>query len=204
MRLKVKVISRVWVFETWLFETMENTLGKILQVRILELVGSLSLLQGIFPTQGLNSGFLHCGQILYQLSHQGSPRIPKWIAYPFSGGSSQPRNWTRVSYIAGGFFTSWAIREAHNELESKSIILKPMWRQGSNQRRKKNPHASGKRHTELSSQKSGFALVGPGLSYDSSSLLGMVFKEAHSSSQPAFWAPFPSACQSYSIQSSLY
>ena len=36
-------------------------------------VGSLSVFQGIFPTQGLNPGFLHCGQILYQLSHKGSP-----------------------------------------------------------------------------------------------------------------------------------
>ena len=36
-------------------------------------VHSLSLLQGIFPTQGLNSGFLHCRRILYQLSHKGSP-----------------------------------------------------------------------------------------------------------------------------------
>ena len=35
-------------------------------------VGSLSLLQGIFPTQGSNSGLLHCRQILYQLSHKGS------------------------------------------------------------------------------------------------------------------------------------
>ena len=35
-------------------------------------VGSRSLLQGIFPTQGLNPGLLHCGRILYQLSHQGS------------------------------------------------------------------------------------------------------------------------------------
>ena len=33
-----------------------------------------SLFQGIFPTQGSNPGFLHCRQILYQLSHQGSPR----------------------------------------------------------------------------------------------------------------------------------
>ena len=33
-------------------------------------VGSLSLLQGIFPTQGLNPGLLHCRQILYQLSHK--------------------------------------------------------------------------------------------------------------------------------------
>ena len=36
-------------------------------------VGSLSLLQGIFPTQGLNPGLLHCRWILYQLSHRGSP-----------------------------------------------------------------------------------------------------------------------------------
>ena len=36
-------------------------------------VGSLSLLQGIFPTQGSNPGLLHCRQIFYQLSHKGSP-----------------------------------------------------------------------------------------------------------------------------------
>ena len=35
-------------------------------------------------------------------------RILEWVANPFSRGSSQPRNWTRVSCIAGGFFTSWA------------------------------------------------------------------------------------------------
>ena len=37
-------------------------------------VGSLSLLQGIFPTQGLNPGLTCCRRILYQLRHQGSPR----------------------------------------------------------------------------------------------------------------------------------
>ena len=36
-------------------------------------VGSLFLLQGIFPTQGLNPGLLHCRRILYQLSHKGDP-----------------------------------------------------------------------------------------------------------------------------------
>ena len=39
-------------------------------------------------------------------------RILEWVAFPFSKGSSQPRDWTPVSYIAGGFFTNWAIREA--------------------------------------------------------------------------------------------
>ena len=47
-------------------------------------VGSLSLLQGIFPTQGSNQGLLHCGWILYQLSHKGSPRILEWVVYPFT------------------------------------------------------------------------------------------------------------------------
>ena len=39
-------------------------------------------------------------------------RILEWVAFPFSRGSSQPRDWTHVSYIEGGFFTSWATREA--------------------------------------------------------------------------------------------
>ena len=38
-------------------------------------VGSLSLLQGIFPTQGLNLGLPHCRRILYQLSHKESKKI---------------------------------------------------------------------------------------------------------------------------------
>ena len=36
--------------------------------------GSLSLLQEIFPTQGLNPGLPHCRRILYRLSHQGKPQ----------------------------------------------------------------------------------------------------------------------------------
>ena len=42
-------------------------------------VGSLSLLQGVFPTQESNQGLLHCKEILYQLSHQGSPSISVYI-----------------------------------------------------------------------------------------------------------------------------
>ena len=75
-------------------------------------VGSLSLLQGIFPTQGSNPGPPHCRRILYQLSHKGSPRIQEWIAYPFCSRSAWPRNWTGVSCIACRFLTNWAIREA--------------------------------------------------------------------------------------------
>ena len=58
-----------------------------------------------FPTQGENPGLPHYRRILYQLSHQGSPRTLEWVAYPLSSGSSQPKNQTGVFCIAGGFFT---------------------------------------------------------------------------------------------------
>jgi len=61
-------------------------------------VGSLSLLQGIFPTQGSNPGLLHCKQILYQLIYRGSTRILECVAYPFSSGSSQLRDWTEIKF----------------------------------------------------------------------------------------------------------
>ena len=74
-------------------------------------VGSLSLLQGIFSTQGLNLRLPHCSWILYQLSRKRSPRVLEWVTYPFSSRSSQPRNQTGVSCILSRFFTNWAIRE---------------------------------------------------------------------------------------------
>ena len=86
-------------------------------------VGSLSLFQGIFPTQGSNPGLPHCRWILYQMSHKGSPRILEWIAYAFSSRSSWPRNRTRVSGLASRFFTYWAVREAlKSECESHSVV----------------------------------------------------------------------------------
>ena len=77
-------------------------------------VGSLSLLQGIFPTQGSNPGLPYCRWSLYQLSHKGSPRILEWVTYPFSRGSSWPRNRTGVFCIGGGFFTNWATGKANS------------------------------------------------------------------------------------------
>ena len=49
-------------------------------------------------------------------------RILEWVAMTFSRGSSQPRDWTRVSCIAGRFFTIWATREAHAEVGVFLII----------------------------------------------------------------------------------
>ena len=123
----------------------------ILQARILEWVAMPSSKGSIFPTQGSNLGLLHCTQILYHLSQQGSPlvfphitclfrvvlvsevkvtqscptlcdpvncsppgcsvqgilqaRILEWVAMPSSRGSSQPRDRSWVSGIAGRRFT---------------------------------------------------------------------------------------------------
>ena len=66
---------------------------------------------GDCPNPGIEPRSLHCRQILYQLSHQRSPRILECVAYPFSRGTSRPRNWTGVSCIAGGVFTNWTTRE---------------------------------------------------------------------------------------------
>ena len=79
------------------------SLDWILQARILEWVAFPFSRGSSQPTQGSNSGLLHCRLILYQLSHKGSPIILEWVACPFSSGSSQPR----VSCIAGRFFTNW-------------------------------------------------------------------------------------------------
>ena len=69
-------------------------------------VGCHALLQGIIPTQGSNPALSHWRQILYCPSHQRSPRILAWVAYPFSRGTSQPRNRTGVSCIADRVFIS--------------------------------------------------------------------------------------------------
>ena len=57
---------------------------------------------------------------LWTVAHQAplsmgilQARILEWVAMPSSRGSSQPRDWTQVSHIAGRFFTSWATGEAH-------------------------------------------------------------------------------------------
>ena len=57
-------------------------------------VGSLSLFQGIFPTQESNRGLLHCRRILYQLNYQGSPIQPliSLKIWRGQGGAAEPLN----------------------------------------------------------------------------------------------------------------
>ena len=58
-----------------------------------------------------------CDPIDYTVHGILQARILEWVAIPFARASSQPRNWTQVSCIADGFFTSWATREALRRLQ---------------------------------------------------------------------------------------
>ena len=49
-----------------------------------------------------------CDPVDYIVHGIFQARILEWVAFPFSRGPSEPRDWTQVSHIAGGFFTSWA------------------------------------------------------------------------------------------------
>ena len=112
-------------------------------------VGSLLLLQEIFPTQGLNPGLPHCRQILYLrrfftrfftwlFSWATREAQEYWCGQPSE--SSQPRNRTGVSCIASGFSTNCAIREGlprphshhthtwlHFRIQKESVIYTNSW-----------------------------------------------------------------------------
>ena len=84
-------LSHVWLFATpWNVAHQAPLSLGILQAKNTR-VGSLSLLQGILPTQELNQGFLHCKQILYQLSFQESPCCQAIVFYFPSAFSHSPK-----------------------------------------------------------------------------------------------------------------
>ena len=91
-----------------------------------ESLKSLALARGFFTTSATWEALLLtwsevnltqlcptlCNPMGYAVYGILQARILEWVAFPFSRGSSQPRDQTQVSCIAGGFFTSWATREA--------------------------------------------------------------------------------------------
>ena len=82
-------------------------------------VGSRSLLQGIFPTQGSNPGLPHCRRILYQLSHQGTP-APSYLLYSqlCLGVHFQNSNWH-------SWYQKWAEKAEGKKwgLETRSLTV---------------------------------------------------------------------------------
>ena len=70
-------------------------------------VGCHALLQGIFPTPGSNPGFLHCRQVLYHLSHQGSPVTFKGLTNVNTGGFLDGTSGKKKTYLANAGNAGW-------------------------------------------------------------------------------------------------
>ena len=95
-----------------LWDPMDYTVHGLLQARILEWVAfSFSRVSSLPRSPSLQEDSLPAE------TQGGSPIILEWVAYPFASGSSWPRVRTGVSWIAGGIFTNWAIREVHGHKE---------------------------------------------------------------------------------------
>ena len=92
-------------------------------------VGSLSLLQGIFPTQGSNPGLSHCRQILYQLSHKGSPESEeelKSLLMKVKGESENAGlklNIQKMKIMASSSVTLWKIAGETMKIVTDFIFL---------------------------------------------------------------------------------
>ena len=78
----------------------------------------LLLLPSIFPSISL----FKCVSSSHQVA-----KILEWVAFPFSRGSSQPRDWTHVSCMASGFFTIWATGPQIWRQLSSLQSLSPVW-----------------------------------------------------------------------------
>ena len=65
-----------------------------------------------------------CDAMDYTVHEILQARILEWAAFPFSRGSFQSRDRTQVSSITGGFFNSWATREAQKEKSNKELTWK--------------------------------------------------------------------------------
>ena len=108
-------------------------------------LGSLSLLQQLFPTQELNGGLLHCRQILYQLSYEGSPIIgmrwgevkslsrvrlfatPWTVAYqaPPSIGFSRQEYWSGLPFPSPGDLPDPGIEPRSPAWEADALTSEP-------------------------------------------------------------------------------
>ena len=150
-------------------------------------VGCHFLLQGIFLNQGLNPGLLHCRQILYQLSHKGSPRILEWVAIPFSRESSWTRDPTQVSCIAGRFFTIWVTRKPNKSRKEGGLDQCPS-REGLKEWKDSCIQGSPLNSREISWDRRG-ALGAIGGECSNSSVAGRTEWDLNTWSLPQSWTP---------------
>ena len=111
----VETLSHIWLFETaWAVPSMAFSRPEYWNGQPFPSPGDL-------PNPGIELRSLTLQADSLQLSHRGGPRILEWVAYPFSSWSSQPRNWTRVSCIAGidSLPTEWSGKPVEKHTENQ-------------------------------------------------------------------------------------
>ena len=107
----------LWQFQRRRTEEVLGPLGKVLNLawevswKEVRKTGRAGRKRKSYPT--------FCNPMDYTVHGILQAVILEWVAVPFSRWSFQPRNWTQVSSIAGGFFTNWATREAQGEVSGK-------------------------------------------------------------------------------------
>ena len=74
--------------------------------------GQNLFLNFLYKSESCSVGLTLCNPEDYTIHGIPQARVLEWVAFPFSRGPSEPGDWTQVSRIADGFFTSWATREA--------------------------------------------------------------------------------------------
>ena len=101
--------SHSWIFSSRYFLHLFSSLVIYLFLKFLCYFGYWKWLLKVKVTQ---SCLTLCDPMDYTVRRILQARILEWVAVPFPGGSSQPRDQTQISHIAGLFFTSWATSEA--------------------------------------------------------------------------------------------
>ena len=101
--------SRTWL--KWLSSSSRGIISSLMKWKY-QVVPRLWRITSIMKVKVIYSCPTLCDPMGYTVHGILQARILEWVAYPFTRGSSQPRDQTQVSYIASGFFTSWATREA--------------------------------------------------------------------------------------------
>ena len=108
MVLKRELLKQNKTNKTWIFIASAYSLVPTSIVSHSNRI--LDLMQSVLPQLCENESL--CNPMEYTVHGILQARILEWVAFPFSGGSSQPGDQTQVSHTVGGFFTGWATREA--------------------------------------------------------------------------------------------
>ena len=104
---EIVALSRIWTQQWWPGIAAVKFSNSIWQTTIMR----EGRIKTIWKSESESCSVVSDSSGVYTIHRLLQARILECIAFPFSSRSSQSRNWTRVSCIAGGFFTNWAIRE---------------------------------------------------------------------------------------------